>query len=169
MAGNRNGPTAPGNGGEHTISTKILDAGVNEEQAWAHVAGWIGPEGHPRRWVEDWLSVVFHFEQDALRAEAAHGGRPYELTWDPDGTPRLRLLEPRDEEDVLARLAERKQGAPEAVVEKATSRVVKSLLGLEWRDPEELALERAAAGRADLPGRSSRSSRSPCALTAVPG
>ncbi len=139
-------PTAPGDGREQTISTKVFDAGVNEEQAWAHV---IGPEDHPRRWVEDWLSVVFQFELDSLRAEAAQGGRPYEITWAPGWTPRLRLLEPRDEEDVLAKPAELKRVAPEAVVEEATARVLCRLLGVEWRDPAEIALERGEAPRAE--------------------
>jgi hypothetical protein len=142
-------PTASGSGSEQTISTKLLDAGVNEEQAWAHVAGWIGPENHPRRWVEDWITIVFQFELDYLRVEAANKGRPSEIRWDPESTPRIRLLEPQHEEDVLAKLAELKRVAPEAVVEKATSRVVKRFLGLEFRDPEEILLERALAGRAE--------------------
>ncbi len=148
-AGTGNEPTAPRNGREYSVRTKILDAGVNEQQAWAHVAGWIGPEDHPSRCVEDWLSVVFQFELDALRAEAAQAGRPYEITLDPDGTPRLRLLVPGDEEEVLAKLDEQKRLALRTVVEKATSRVVKRLLGLEFRDPEEILLERAEAGRAE--------------------
>jgi hypothetical protein len=147
--GKRNEPTASGSGNEQTIATKILDAGVNEEQAWAHVAGWNGPENHPRRWVEDRISVVFQFELDSLRVKAAKGGRPYEITLDPDWTPRIRLLEPRDEEDVLVKLTELKRVAPEAVVEAATARVLRRLVGIEWRDPEEIALELAEADRAE--------------------
>jgi hypothetical protein len=86
---------------------------------------------------------------DSLRAEAATGGRPYEIAWDPNGTPRIRLLEPQDEADVLAKLTELKRVAPEAVVDEAKSRVLGRLLGIEWRDPEEIALERAEADRAD--------------------
>ncbi len=122
--GKGNEPTASVSGSEQTISTKILDSGVNENQAWIHVAGWLGPEEHPHQWVEDIVSVVFQFELDSLRAEAATGGRPYEITWDPDRTPRLRLLEARDEADVLAKLAELKRVAPEAVMEEATARVL---------------------------------------------
>jgi len=78
--GKRNEPTAPGNGREQTISNEVLDAGMNEEQAWAHVAGWMGPGNRPRQWVEDRISVVLQFELDSLRAEAAQEGRPYEIT-----------------------------------------------------------------------------------------
>ena len=39
--------------------------------------------------------------------------------------------------------------APKAVVDEAKSRVLGRLLGIEWRDPEEIALERALAGRAE--------------------
>ncbi len=59
------------------------------------------------------------------------------------------MLEPRDEEAVLAKLAELKRVAPEAMVEEATSRAVERLLGIEWRDPEEIALARAMADRAE--------------------
>lgn len=144
-----NEPTASASGREQTISTKILDLGVSEKQVWGHVAGWIGPGDHPRRWVKDRISIVFQFELDYLRAEAAKKGCPYEITWDPESKPRLRLLEPRDEEDVLAKLTELKRVASEAVVEEATSRVVKRLLGIEWRDPEEIALDLAEVDRAE--------------------
>ncbi len=144
-----NEPTASGSGSAQTISIKILDAGVNEKQAWAHVAGWIGPEEHPRQWVEDWISIVFQFELEALRVAAAQGGRPHAITVAPDWTLCLRLLEPQDEEDVLAKLTELKRVAPDAVAEKVTSRVVRRLLGIEWRDPEEITLELAEAHRAE--------------------
>jgi hypothetical protein len=93
--GKGNEPTASGSGSEQPTSTKVLDAGMNEEQAWAHVAGWIGPENHPRQWVEDQITVGFQFELDSLRAEAAQEGRPYEITWDPDWTPRPDSWSPR--------------------------------------------------------------------------
>jgi hypothetical protein len=147
--GKGNESTAPGDGREQSISTKVLDAGVNGEQAWAHIVGWFGPEDHPRQWVDDRISIVFQSEVHYLRAEAAQAGCPYEIIWDPEITPLLRLLDPRDEEDVLAKLAELKQVAPEAVMEKATSPVVSKLLGIEWRDPEEIALERATIERTD--------------------
>jgi len=137
--GKGNEPTAPRNEREHTIATKVLAAGVNEQRAWAHVAGWIGSERHLQRWVDDVISVTFQFELDFLRAEAAKE-RPAEITWLPDGTPRIRLLEPRDEQEVLAKLAALKRGAPAAVVEEATTRVICKLLGIEWRSREEIEL-----------------------------
>jgi hypothetical protein len=139
--------TASGNGNEETISTELLDAGVNEEQAWARVAGWIGPEERPRRRIEDWITIVFQFELERLRLEAAKNGRPYEIVLDADWIPRIRLLNPWDEEGVLAKLNEQKRVALDTVVKKATSRVVRKLLGIEWRDPEEIALELADAER----------------------
>ncbi len=139
--GKGNEPIALDSWSEHMISTKILAAGANEERAWAHVAAYIGSEEHPRHWVEDIVSVVYQFGLDLLRVEAAQAGCPCEITWLPGGMPRLRVLESRDEEEVLAKLAELKRIAPEAVVEEATSRVVRKLLGVEWRNPEEITLE----------------------------
>ena len=139
--------TASGNGNEATITTVVLDAGVNEDQAWALVAGWIGPENHPRRRVEEWIAIVFEFEVERLRVEAAKNGRPHEITLDSGWIPRIRLVESWDEEDALATLKEQKRVARDMVVEKARSRVVRKLLGLEWRDPEEIALEIADADR----------------------
>ncbi len=148
-AGKRNKSTVPVGGSEQTISIKILDAGMNEEQAWAHVAGWIGPEDHPYRWVEDRTSIVFQFELDSLRVEAAQGGLPYEITVAPDWTSRIRLLEPRDEDDIWAKLAELRRAAPEAVVEEATSRVLRRLVEIEQRDPAEIGLELAETDRTE--------------------
>jgi hypothetical protein len=92
---------------------------------------------------------VFQFELDYLRVEAAEKGRPYEITWAPDSTPHLQLLDPRDEADVLARLAELKRVAPEAVLEEAMLRVIRRLRGVEYRTPPEVALELAEADRAE--------------------
>jgi hypothetical protein len=140
--GKGNEPVPSDRWSEHIISTKILDAGANEERTWAHVIGYIGPEDHPRGWVEDVVSIVYQFKLDLLRVEAAQAGCPCKISWPPGGMPSLRLLEPRDEEHVLAKLAELKQVAPKAVVDEAKARVLGKLLGIPWEDPQEIALTR---------------------------
>jgi hypothetical protein len=134
-------------GPSHAISTEILEAGADEDRAWAHVAGWTGPKHCPRTWVEEVITIVFQVELEWLRLEAAKKGCPLEITFDPYG-PRLRLLDPRAEEDALATLKEQKQIARDMVIATATSRVVNRLLGREWRGAEEIAVELAMTERA---------------------
>ncbi len=91
------------NGKRKTISIEILDARVNEDPAWVRLAGWLGRDGR-RRQVEDWITTVFQFELERLRVKAAKNGRRHETALDAGWIPHIRLLEPRDGEDALAKL-----------------------------------------------------------------
>lgn len=130
------------------IATKIVDAGVNEGQAWAHIQAW--PCNDPARISEDKVTIVFAFEFQGYLWDYVIKGCKNHKSGCPlvrengkavlkEGVPQL--------EDIgcifqLRQLMNRKMRfAEREAITKCKSRLYLQIMNMEWRDPEEIENE----------------------------
>ncbi len=133
---------------EAGIKTRIIEAGCDAEKAWAHVKGWIGPEANPVLQREARVTIVWKTECEDLiwnviapktdrDGQVVKAGKPY--TIGPDGYPVL--TEPSDQLAIIQQLSRLKRFGERTAVTKAEAIVEKKLLGVEYREPEEITHE----------------------------
>ena len=134
---------------EAGIKTRIVNAGNDVEKAWAHLKGWIGEEANPvlQRearvtifWMTEFQDLVWNAiaERKDKSGRVVKKGKPY--TVGPDGYPVLK--EPADQLAVIQQLSRIKRFGERIAVTKAEAIVEKKLLGVEYRDPEEIKHEK---------------------------
>ena len=137
---------------EAGIKTRIVAAGCDAEMAWAHVKGWIGPDANPVLQREAKVTIVWRTEcEDLIWNAIAHktdrdgqvvkAGKPY--TVGPDGFPVL--TEPADQLAIIQQLSRIKRFGERTAVTKAEAIVEKKLLGVEYREPDEITHEQREA------------------------
>ena len=137
---------------EAGIKTRIVNAGCDAEQAWAHVKGWIGPEATPVLQREAKVTIVWKVECEDLGwnaiapktdrdGQVVKAGKPY--TIGADGFPVL--TEPADQLAIIQQLSRIKRFGERTAVTKAEAIVEKKLLGVEYREPEEITHEQREA------------------------
>ncbi|MEW6682635.1 MAG: hypothetical protein AB1451_06895 [Nitrospirota bacterium] len=137
---------------EAGIKTRIVAAGCDTEMAWAHVKGWIGPDANPVLQREAKVTIVWRTEcEDLIWNAIAHktdrdgqvvkAGKPY--TVGPDGFPVL--TEPADQLAIIQQLSRIKRFGERTAVTKAEAIVEKKLLGVEYREPDEITHEQREA------------------------
>ncbi|MFZ5861737.1 MAG: hypothetical protein ACOYXR_02635 [Nitrospirota bacterium] len=133
---------------EAGIKTRIIEAGCDADKAWAHVKGWIGVEANPVLQREARVTIVWKTECEDLvwnaiapktdhRGQVVKAGKPY--TIGPDGYPVL--TEPSDQLAIIQQLSRLKRFGERTAVTKAEAIVEKKLLGVEYREPEEITHE----------------------------
>ncbi|MFZ5875421.1 MAG: hypothetical protein ACOYXU_03330 [Nitrospirota bacterium] len=152
---------------EAGIKTHIIASGCDAEQAWAHVKGWIGPEANPVLQREAKVTIVWKVECEDLiwnaiapktdrDGQVVKPGKPY--TIGPDGFPVL--TEPTDQLAIIQQLSRIKRFGERTAVTKAEAIVEKKLLGVEYREPEEITHEqREAQAVADANGETTTDSQ----------
>lgn len=126
---------------EAGIKTQILDAGCDSEKAWAHVKGWIGEEANPLLQREARVTILWKIEFESLIFDAIadrEKKKPY--TVGPDGYPVL--TNPPDQLALIRQLSRIKRFGERTAVTKAEAIVEKKLLGVEYREPEEIRHEK---------------------------
>ncbi|NKE72878.1 hypothetical protein [Candidatus Manganitrophus noduliformans] len=126
---------------EAGIKTKILDAGCDSEKAWAHVKGWLGEEANPLLQREARVTILWKIEFESLVWDAIadrEKKKPY--TVGPDGYPVL--TNPADQLALIRQLSRIKRFGERTAVTKAEAIVEKKLLGVEYREPEEIRHEK---------------------------
>jgi hypothetical protein len=137
---------------EAGIKTRIVAAGCDAEMAWAHVKGWIGPDANPVLQREAKVTIVWRTEcEDLIWNAIAHktdrdgqvvkAGKPY--TVGPEGFPVL--TEPADQLAIIQQLSRIKRFGERTAVTKAEAIVEKKLLGVEYREPDEITHEQREA------------------------
>jgi hypothetical protein len=133
---------------EAGIKTRIIEAGCDADKAWAHVKGWIGPEANPVLQREARVTIVWKTECEDLiwnaiapktdqRGQVVKAGKPY--TIGPDGYPVL--TESSNQLAIIQQLSRLKRFGERTAVTKAEAIVEKKLLGVEYREPEEITHE----------------------------
>ncbi|MFZ5862429.1 MAG: hypothetical protein ACOYXR_06300 [Nitrospirota bacterium] len=137
---------------EAGIKTHIIESGCDAERAWAHVKGWIGPESNPVLQREAKVTIVWKVECEDLiwnavapktdrDGQIVKAGKPY--TIGPDGFPVL--TDPADQLAIIQQLSRIKRFGERTAVTKAEAIVEKKLLGVEYREPEEITHEQREA------------------------
>lgn len=152
---------------EAGIKTHIIASGCDSEQAWAHVKGWIGPEANPLLQREAKVTIVWKVECEDLiwnaiapktdrDGQIVKAGKSY--TIGPDGFPVL--TDPADQLAIIQQLSRIKRFGERTAVTKAEAIVEKKLLGVEYREPEEITHEqREAQAVADANGETTTDSQ----------
>jgi hypothetical protein len=126
---------------EAGIKTKIVDAGCDSEKAWAHVKGWIGEEANPVLQREARVTILWKIEFESLVWDAIadkEKKKPYTVGL--DGYPILK--NPADHLALIRQLSRIKRFGERTAVTKAEAIVEKKLLGVEYREPEEIRHEK---------------------------
>lgn len=134
---------------EAGIKTRILEAGCDSEKAWAHVKGWIGDETNPILQREARVTILWKTELEDLvwnaiadkknrSGEIIKKGKRY--TIGPDSYPILSSLV--DQLAIIQQLSRIKRFGERTAVTKAEAIVEKKLLGVEYREPEEIKHEK---------------------------
>lgn len=134
---------------EASIKTRILNAGRDTEKAWAHVKGWIGKEDNPVAQREAKVTIFWKTELEDLVWNAitdrkdkygkiVKKGKPY--TIGPEGYPILK--HPEDQLAIIQQLSRIKRFGERIAVTKAEAIVERKLLGIEYREPEEIKHEK---------------------------
>ncbi|MBI3606664.1 MAG: hypothetical protein HY207_01700 [Nitrospirae bacterium] len=133
---------------EAGIKTRIIEAGCDADKAWAHVKGWIGPEANPVLQREARVTIVWKTECEDLiwnaiapktdhKGQVVKAGKPYTIGL--DGYPVL--TEPNDQLAIIQQLSRLKRFGERTTVTKAEAIVEKKLLGVEYRESEEITHE----------------------------
>ena len=144
------------------ICTKIVEAVTTKDGCHAKVRGWIGDESKPLVVHEEVVDMVWAHELEFLLTEAVakgfkidkwvngknvykfEGVPPFNVEYDDaTGVSRIVLTEPEHQLHVLAQWVRSKRFGLRACITKAESRTYRKLLGGEWRDEEEIQIEKS--------------------------
>ena len=142
----------------HPICSRIVEARSDRDGVFVKVRGWIGEQDHPLVEKEEVVDVVFAHEVEFLLTEAVAKGiktgnwvnnqpeivkPPFNVEYDEaTGVSRIVLTNPNHQIHILAEIARLKRFALRGAVTKAEKRIYKKLLGAEWRDEEEIEIEK---------------------------
>jgi hypothetical protein len=131
------------------IATKLLDSGMDDKKAWAHVQAW--PKNDPTNVQEDRVTIVFELEfQSYVWDYVQKGCRRHKngcpMAKNAEGRAILDNGVPRLDDPVdimeLRRLLNRKMRfAEREAITKVKSRLYKVIMNMEWRDQEEIENE----------------------------
>jgi hypothetical protein len=141
------------------ICTKIVEAVTTQEGCHAKVRGWIGDENKPLVVHEEVVGMTWLHELEFLLTEAVAKGinlpkkdgswgtenvkPPFNVEYDETtGVSRIVLTQPEHQLHVLAQWVRQKRFGLRACITKAESRIFRKLLGGEWRDEEEIQIEK---------------------------
>lgn len=132
------------------IATKILDSGMDNTHAWAHVQAW--PKNDPSLSMEDKVTIVYELEfqsyvwdyvSNKSSCKRHKGGCPVVRENGKvvlvEGTPQLE--DPADAMDLRRLLNRKMRFAEREAITKAKSRLYKLIMNMEWRDAEEIENE----------------------------
>jgi hypothetical protein len=141
------------------ICTKIVEAVTTKDGCHAKVRGWIGDESKPIVVHEEVVDMVWAHELEFLLTEAVAKGikvpkrdgtwgtetikPPFNVEYDEvTGVSRIVLTNPEHQLHVLAEWVRGKRFGLRSCVTKAQCRIFRKLLGAEWRDEEEIEIEK---------------------------
>jgi len=137
------------------ISTKIVDAGVNQDQGWARVQGW--PVNNPAFVKEEQVTITFSVELAQLLFDRIQKGCQYHTSGCPivkdekkqpiiDTKTGLPILEDgREQLQLISQIVRIKKFADRTCITKCEARLHEKFLNMEWREPEEVEHEAAEA------------------------
>lgn len=143
----------------HPINSEIIEATSTKDGCFVKVRGWIGDKNKPLVEKEEVVDVTFAHELEFLLTEAVAKGikvpktdgswgtetvrPPFNVEFDEvTGVSRIVLTNPEHQIHVLAEWVRLKRFALRGAVTKAEKRIYKKLLGAEWRDEEEIKIEK---------------------------
>ena len=149
---------------ERQISTKVVRSVSDEKGCAVTVRGWIGDEAKPQVVHEETVALVWVHELEKLLVDAVRNGitieqyaggqgkkghimPAFDLTEvDASGVSRIVLRNPAHQLHVLAQWVRTKSFGDRVCLTKAASRCYRRLLGVEWREKEEIEHEAKEAG-----------------------